>query len=744
MLRRFALAFSVLILLSSAGKEACALPRAADIQDLLSANSSAVIDGFALDTSDLSNFYKARDYKAVWNFSGPSNEAALATFLDSAEQMVAWHGLRREDYPFDAMRKLAASQDEASHLKLEVMVMDTLLQLARNLHGDTVDLDDLYPGWTFRRQPLDIPAKLAEASNSKGLGGFLESLIPAQPSYHALASALAAYRKIAERGGWRPIAPGPTLRPGDKGPRVAQLRARLAAEEELTFPADTALQQSSSGPAKSGEGAPDASGQTNATGSQRVGQIPQNRLTTFASTGSMAGEDSHPLLKLPTANKSFLMIQFSRVFERLAPLDVAPIGNDQAQAGAPALPLAMPRHASFAGQPATPAADSSSLSFGGLSLDAEYPGSSTIPYRSTPLQSSSGENPSSDEQANSPDPQAAEPAQNQQPSPATSSALQPPGSPAPAADAAPQPEQAKSPVDPAIFDDGLQEALQRWQIRNGLDADGNVGPKTLEMLNVPVSDRIRQIRANMERWRHMPEDFPPERYAHVNIADANLSIIESGKIAYFGPVVVGRVDRKTPFIQSNIRSMIVNPSWHVPAKIARKDILPKLRRDPHYLEKLGFVISGNEEDPHGANIDWESLKEREFNFHLRQSPGDANSLGRIKFDFDNNFAVYMHGTPHQELFGKDRRNFSSGCIRLRDPVDVAEVIMSANAGHWDEQKLNDTIQSGKTRWVAVAKPLPLFIVYETVFVGFDGKLQFRKDVYNYDKFLMETMESKAM
>lgn len=690
MLRRLAFILFVLIL-AGGGRAAYALPSASDIQGFLSSSSGGV-EGHSLRKRDLVDFYKVREYKAVWNFSGAGNEAALSAFLHSAEEMVVWHGLQREDYDFDLMRKLASAQDEASRLKLEVMVMDTLLRLARSLHGDAVDLGDLYPGWTFKRAAADLPARLGEASNAQGLSGFLESLIPVHPSYLALAKSLAHYRKIAEGGGWNPIATGPTLRPGEHGPRVAQLRARLEAEEALTFPPDTALQRHSS-------------------------QARQNGSSSYAS--------AEPQIKLPTAIRSSLIVQFSQAFERLAPLDVAASDAATPQA-APTVP------------------SSNGLSLGaGISLNPEYPGAPSVPEGSTPLRTQPG-----DEATQAAD-RVPTGHENAQASPASQpSSVPEPGQQqqtaapvdAPARDALATPK----PGNPSFFDEALREALRQWQNRNGLDGDGNAGQKTLEMLNAPVGDRINQIRANMERWRHMPEDFPPERYALVNIADAHLVLVEGGKIAYRGPVVVGRVDRKTPFIQSKIRSMIVNPFWHVPAKIARKDILPKLRRDPHYLEKLGFVISGNSDDPHGASIDWDSIPEQEFNFRLRQSPGDANSLGRIKFDFDNDFAVYMHGTPHQELFGKDRRNFSSGCIRLRDPIDVAEVVMDANQERWDERKLNDTIQSGKTRWVQVAQPLPLYVVYETVFVGFDGNLQFRKDVYNYDHFLTQTMASREM
>lgn len=506
-----------------------------DLQKILTApTDGSVADENALD--DLNAFYAARNYKSAWNFSGQSNADTFAAFLASIEAVIDYHGLQHEDYAIEQMRKLAVATDSDSKTKLELLVTDTLLRLAHDLHGDNYDLSDLYVGWNFQRSPIDIPTALQTAIADGKLNDYIESLAPKNPAYTQLAMALIKYRSYATSGTWPKIDPGPTLLPKDHGPRVAQLRARLAAEGYLSE--------------------------------------------------------------------------------------------------------------------ATPPAGQADL-----------------------------------------------------------------------------------------FDDELFQAAQAYQKRNGLDIDGHIGPKALDALNIPLQTRIDQILANMERWRHMPDDFPGERFALVNIPDASIVIHEDGHEIYRGIVIIGRVDRKTPFINSKIRSMIINPSWHVPTKIARKDILPKLKKDPHYLEKLGFVIRDNEDDPHGDNIDWKSMPEREFNFRLRQSPGDMNSLGRLKFDFDNEFAVYMHGTPHQELFKKNERTLSSGCVRLHDPEEVAEIYLAHNKDHWDKQRLEDEINANKTHWVAIAQPMPLYILYWTVFTDDAGQVNFRKDVYDYDSFLMQTMRN---
>jgi murein L,D-transpeptidase YcbB/YkuD len=294
-------------------------------------------------------------------------------------------------------------------------------------------------------------------------------------------------------------------------------------------------------------------------------------------------------------------------------------------------------------------------------------------------------------------------------------------------------------VDPLLYTQELMAVVIDYQVRHGLDADGNIGAKTIAAMNVPLDERIGQIIANMERKRHMAQVFPV-RYAIVNIANTTVQIIENGQRVYYAPVITGRTIRKTPFIQSVIRSVIFNPSWHVPAKIAREDILPKLQKDPHYLEKMGFVINGSADDPHGDAIDWNEISKSEFNFRLRQAPGELNSLGRIKFDFDNDFSVYMHGTPHEELFAKADRHLSSGCVRLQDPVAFAVFVLSDNEGDWTPETVQAEIDKAHTHWLKVANPLPLFIVYETVyFPTAESAPHFAPDVYNYDRILLDAL-----
>lgn len=290
---------------------------------------------------------------------------------------------------------------------------------------------------------------------------------------------------------------------------------------------------------------------------------------------------------------------------------------------------------------------------------------------------------------------------------------------------------------PRLFDTPLAQALTSYQLRNGLAPDGRAGAKTVEELNTPVAERLEQIRANMERWRQMPDGFPPSRHITVNIPAFTVSVHDEGAKVYTGAVVVGRQDRPTPFINSQIVNAVINPKWHVPKRIAREDILPKLQNDPLYLERQGVVIKGRDQDPSGTTIDWDAVSPENFTYALVQAPGELNSLGRLKFNFPNPFDVYMHGTPHQEHFKKPKRDYSSGCVRMEEPLRVGELLLKHNKdnGGWNDQRIATDIDSGKTRIIVLAKPIPVFFQYWTVFVDDSRQLNFRKDLYGYDQLL---------
>jgi len=293
------------------------------------------------------------------------------------------------------------------------------------------------------------------------------------------------------------------------------------------------------------------------------------------------------------------------------------------------------------------------------------------------------------------------------------------------------------------LDSDLHRIILTYQSRNGLETDGNIGSETIYDMNKPVDLRIDQIRTNMAFARAMPRQFP-DRLAYVNIADASIKIFRHGEVIHHAQTVVGMPMRKTPFINSAIDSVILNPMWKIPISIARYDILPKLRKNPRLLEEKGYAIRWREDDPYGHGIDFSNMSPRQFNYQLRQRPGPKNALGEVKFDFKNKFSVYLHGTPHKEDFGKSGRHKSSGCIRLKDPPKIASIILEENEVPWSYNDVKKEIGKLPVFPIKVDNPLPIFVVYRTSFFpAEDSALHFRRDIYRYDQRLLTALKDKV-
>ena len=284
-----------------------------------------------------------------------------------------------------------------------------------------------------------------------------------------------------------------------------------------------------------------------------------------------------------------------------------------------------------------------------------------------------------------------------------------------------------------LFDEILTEAVRRFQARHGLTADGVVGTKTLTELNVPISKRIRQLAASLERCQPLPSLLEP-RHILVNIADFTLKLYEDGKLRLSMPVIVGKTYRQTPVFNGRISSLVLNPTWEVPHSIATKDLLPKIKKNPGYLRKSDIRVflgwnPGTEID--SAGVDWTSLSPSRFPYRLRQEPGPANALGRVKFLFPNPYDVYLHDTPSRDLFQKDDRTFSSGCIRLARPLDLAVYLLQGTP-LGSMEALTAAIASDKTQSIPIPSPIAVYMAYMTAWVDRDGTVQFRRDIYNRD------------
>ena len=289
------------------------------------------------------------------------------------------------------------------------------------------------------------------------------------------------------------------------------------------------------------------------------------------------------------------------------------------------------------------------------------------------------------------------------------------------------------------FDQSLYEQVILFQLRNGLMADGVVGKATIEAMNIPVEERIASIEANLERWRWLSDDLG-ERYIKVNIANFDLQVIEKDDMVFRTEAIVGIADRKTPVFSSTMTYLVLNPDWTVPPTILNTDIIPSVINNPEYLLKKNLKIlrvDGTEVDP--SSIDWNNMAATGFPYRIHQEPGPGNALGRVKFIFPNQYSVYIHDTPHHDLFNRTDRSFSSGCIRVNNPLALAAWLMKDNPA-WSPVQIKNAIDQGKERTVNLENPIQVHIVYLTAWASNDGLVYFRKDIYERDQPLLAALK----
>lgn len=297
------------------------------------------------------------------------------------------------------------------------------------------------------------------------------------------------------------------------------------------------------------------------------------------------------------------------------------------------------------------------------------------------------------------------------------------------------------------FDSNLARIVKSFQSHHGLARDGVVGPATRAVLNVPAHARIRQIEANLERWRWLPQDLG-SRFVVVNIANYSLTAHVDHEVVLTMKVVVGKPYRRTPVFIDEIEHLVLNPSWEVPNTILYEDIIPGLRRDPGMLARQNFRLFGTtngelrEVDP--STVNWSAVLApgRPFPFRLRQLPGATNPLGKMKFMFPNKYDVYLHDTPARELFKRRVRDFSSGCIRVENPTELALFLLDGDA-RWTPETLQAAVEMEKERYVPLAQTVPIYIQYFTVWNGRDNVMQFREDIYGRDDALAEALALRS-
>jgi L,D-transpeptidase YcbB len=279
-----------------------------------------------------------------------------------------------------------------------------------------------------------------------------------------------------------------------------------------------------------------------------------------------------------------------------------------------------------------------------------------------------------------------------------------------------------------VFDETLAEALRRFERHHGLPEEARLGPGVVAALDVPVEERIRQIELNLERWRWLPENLG-DRYVLVNVPSFQLDAYEGTRAVLTMRVVAGERDKPTPIFSDRMTEVVFSPYWRVPPSIAKNEIIPAILRDPGYLAKANLEVVKGEHVLDASRIDW---TDPDPNVRIRQRPGVKNSLGLVKFVFPNQFDVYLHDTPADSLFQRLERDLSHGCVRVEKPVDLARWVL-ADTPEWTPERIETAMNSGHEQHVAIKRPVPVYILYQTAWVEPDGSVDFRDDLYGHDQ-----------
>lgn len=295
-------------------------------------------------------------------------------------------------------------------------------------------------------------------------------------------------------------------------------------------------------------------------------------------------------------------------------------------------------------------------------------------------------------------------------------------------------------ADPQLYDPALVAAVERFQARHGLQADGVIGAQTLQALATSPAQRVAQIRANLERLRWVAADLRGDRLL-VDIVGYRADLVLGGVTVWAEPAIVGRPTRRTPALLDSVTHLVLNPKWVVPPTILREDVIPGMARNPAYLDRHRLRVvdrSGQAVDP--GTIDWGSARRHGFPYSVVQQPGADGSLGRIKFALSNGYSIYLHDTNARALFKRAERALSSGCVRVQNPEALA-VLLLDDPGEWNVQALQAALDGGRTRTVGVGRDVRVLLHYSTAAVDEAGRLQLRNDIYDRDRAIVAALDT---
>ncbi len=283
---------------------------------------------------------------------------------------------------------------------------------------------------------------------------------------------------------------------------------------------------------------------------------------------------------------------------------------------------------------------------------------------------------------------------------------------------------------PDYYDVNLEAAVRAFQEEKGLKPDGVIGSNTRQALNVgtiPVS--AETIISNMERWRWVPRDLG-KRYVFINIPEFRFRVVSNGKTIHQERIVTGSPQHKTPIFSDQMETIVFNPYWNVPQSILVNEIIPAERNNPGYVDRNNLeIIWQNRETVDAFMVDWDQVNPNKL--FLRQRPGRGNALGQVKFLFPNKHSVYMHDTPTKHLFNRAIRAYSHGCMRVRNPLQFAELLL-ADQG-WSRDRIDRTLVTAEDEHIPLEHKLPVHITYFTAWVDEDGQILGYRDVYGYDR-----------